>query len=382
MRAVILLTAVAFSTPALCEAPPERISITIHSKVTTPIPAGKASPAGTAKPSVYAKVPRYQTTWIAQHVEADGRTCNFMDDGKATPVTAPQFGEATYGAQPCTIPADYPTCAGRSYPSCAAVYYKRTAHNNKSIRAPSADGPVDIFTYHWKTKDNYFNFDNTLDVAVPAVHPIGETVEFKGFYQVPTVGFYGKWVSKLMPPSDDPDFDFEGDTVKESHFVRANGCQALAPRALGDPSKKGGIAVGTAATWKVGEYTLAGTTWPAPKNYFGFDLVGWSACTVQAYRCAGVTEPYCGTRLRQTMHHHAQSDYPDFFVAYQDNELGEEIGGRVLPDPNPNKTSIGFITSSKNTTQTLPNAVMNLTYCPFLSTLKDRLPKCFDSSKK
>lgn len=91
---------------------------------------------------------------------------------------------------------------------------------------------------------------------------------------------------------------------------------------------------------------------------------------------------HCGIRLRQTMHHHAQSDYDDFFVSYQDNELGEEIGGRVLQEPNPNKTSIGFITSSKNITQTLPNAVTNLTYCPFLSLLKDRLPKCFDSTKK
>ena len=120
---------------------------------------------------------------------------------------------------------------------------------------------------------------------------------------------------------------------------------------MGDPSSEGGIAVGTAATWKVGEYKLAGTSWPAPKNYYGFDLVGWNACAVQAYRCASVTEPYCGIRLRQTMHHHAQSDYDDFFVSYQDNELGEEIDGRVLPEPNPNKTSIGFITSSKNSAE-------------------------------
>ena len=364
MRKIILPIALVFSTPAFSEGVPEnnRISITIHSKVTTARPAPSASPAGLAQPSVYAKVPRYQTTWIAQHVEADGRTCAFLDDGKATPLTTPQFGEATYGAQPCTIPADYPACAGRSYPSCAAIYYKRTARNNKSIRTPSADGPVDIFTYHWKTKDNFFNFDNTLDVAVPAVHPIGETVEFKGFYQVPTVGFYGKWVSKLTPPTDDPDFDFEGDTVKESHLVRENDCD---------------IGFTGTSSWKIGEYTLAGTSWPAPKNYFGFDLVGFSTCAVQFYRCSGANKPYCGTRLRQTMHHHAQSDYPDFFVAYQDNELGEQIGGRIMPEPNANKTSAGFMTSSKNTTQTLPNAVTNLSFCPSLKTYAAKLPKCF-----
>ena len=37
-------------------------------------------------------------------------------------------------------------------------------------------------------------------------------------------------------------------------------------------------------------------------------------------------------------------------------------------------------TSSISTMQILPNAVTNLTYCPMLSAMKDRLPKCFDSS--
>ena len=126
-----------------------------HTLADTPVPHNRTSTATssaasagtqTANPSVWAAIPRYQKTLVATQVTVYVDTCAFYSAGIITFPVQPKYGKATNGSVACTIPPGQ-VCAGHSYGNCAAIYYERTEHNNKSARSPSPDGPIDIFTY-------------------------------------------------------------------------------------------------------------------------------------------------------------------------------------------------------------------------------------------
>ena len=126
-----------------------------HTLADTPVPhnrtsaaTSRAASAGTqtANPSVWAAIPRYQKTLVATQVTVYVNTCAFYLAGIITFPVQPKYGKATNGSVACTIPQGQ-VCADHSYGNCAAIYYERTEHNNKSARSPSPDGPIDIFTY-------------------------------------------------------------------------------------------------------------------------------------------------------------------------------------------------------------------------------------------
>lgn len=270
-------------------------------------------------------VPRYDNGRLEQRVEADDRTCQFISAGTVTIPVQAQYGVATTGTPPCTVPPDYPYCPGVTYPACSVVYYTRIQHNNKSIR-PDKAGAVDTFTYHWTTPDKYWDLTIPVYVASPVVRPKGETNAFESWNEGK-----GHWRVTLVPPDNDPTFDFTGEQVRETYVTESDGC-------VGAGSSKS-----NAETVKNG-----------PPGNFG-DSVGYSACAIEYARAKKRTP--CGYRITQKMEISAPSD-GGVFTQYGGglNTLIAIVTGRLI-DQVEGQHSIGTVSSQRVTPLSAPQPV-------------------------
>ncbi len=289
--------------------------------------SNKAATGGnqTASPAVWAQIPRYKKTLVATQVAVYANNCAFFSTGTITFPMQGKYGKATTETVACTVPPGQ-ACAGNSYSNCAGIYYERTEHNNKSARSPSPEGPVDIFTYKWDVPP-YISQTLSPDIAVPVVRPIGETNTFEGWNEG-----YGKWRVTLVPPTDDPTFDFTGEKVQETFLSDNDSCV-------------GPVSPPNAITIKNG-----------PPGDFG-DSVGYSACVVEYARATKKTP--CGYRIQQKMEINAPSD-GDATYAYSLNTLIAKITGRVIYSTG--QLAIGNVTSQRTTPLSSPAAeVLGLT---------------------
>lgn len=279
----------------------------------------------TAHPSIWAQVPRYKKTLVATQVAVYANNCAFFSTGTVTFPVQAKYGKATTEPVACTVPQGQ-ACAGHSYSNCAGIYYERTEHNNKSARSPSPEGPVDIFTYKWDVPP-YISVTQSPDVAVPVVRPIGETNKFEGWNEG-----YGRWRVTLVPPADDPTFDFTGEKVQETFLSDNDSCV-------------GPVSPPNAITIKNG-----------PPGDFG-DSVGYSACVVEYVRATKKTP--CGYRIQQKMEINAPSD-GNVTHAYSINTLLATVTGQVIYPTG--QLAIGNVTSQRITPLSAPKAeVLGLT---------------------
>lgn len=333
MRKIVLSIALAaLSPPAFAQTTDAGPIVAVHIRHSSPLPdaatkdvgnatgiADKtAAPAGDrSAPSIWARVPRYKTTLVATQVSFYANTCAFYSAGVITFPMEPKYGKATAGTAACTIPPGQ-VCAGHSYSNCAGIYYERTAHNNKSARSPSAEGPVDIFTYKWDVPP-YISEAHSPDIAVPVVRPTGETNKFIGWQEG-----YGKWRVTLVPPGNDPTFDFTGERIQETFLSDNDSC-------VGPVSPPNAITI---------EH--------GPPGEFG-DSVGYSACVVEYARAAKKTP--CGYRIRQRMEINAPSD-GDATYTYSINTLIATVTGQVIYPAG--QLAIGQVTSQRITPLSAP----------------------------
>ena len=289
-----------------------------------------AAPAASrSASSVWAQVPRYKKTLVATQVAVYQNSCAFYSAGTITFPMQPTYGKATTETVACTVPPGQ-ACAGRSYGTCAGIYYERTEHNNKSARSPSPEGPVDIFTYKWDVPP-YISESHSPDIAVAVVRPIGETNEWQGW--VAGSG-EGKWLPKLMPPGDDPSFDFAGEKVKEVHLIRSTTCTPRTGGTMGTPGQPGSVRPTTEARWTV-----------VDDNKFNEpDGVGWQPCAVQFYRCTKAVP--CTYTVKQSMQikSPADADFTEYTINILKGGIGIPIGL-----PSDQNALLGLVSSVRGT---------------------------------
>jgi hypothetical protein len=133
--------------------------------------------------------------------------------------------------------------------------------------------------------------------------------------------------------------------IHEVFISASDSCQARAPGVLGPAEVTPN---GVTGTWTVGMLVSADGITTAPKNVYGIDYVGWKACPIEAYRCAGVTMPRCGIQLMQGLEIHSPADQPKVFAPYvppKINQLAETINGYIIagyPVGQPNNPLVGI----------------------------------------
>lgn len=341
MRKIVLSIALAaLSQPALAQTadPGPVVAVRIrpaHTPADVSVRDDKSSPATinngmppaasqSASPSVWAQVPRYPKTLVATQVAVYLNSCAFYSSGAISFPTMPQYGKATTEPVACTVPPGQ-ACAGHTYSNCAGIYYERTARNNKSLRSPSTEGPVDIFTYKWDVPP-YISETHSPDIAVPVVRPKGETNAFESWNEGK-----GRWRVTLVPPDNDPTFDFTGEQVRETYVTESDGC-------IGAGSSKSNVT----------------TVVNGPPGNFG-DSVGYSACAVEYARAKRKTP--CGYRITQKMEISAPSD-GGVFTQYGGglNTLIAIVTGRLI-DQAQGQHAIGTVSSQRITPLSTPAAV-------------------------
>ncbi len=234
-RALVIIVAVTmFSATAFAQ---KRGSAFIRGPITaSAVPSPAAPDPPPCQSTICTSVKRYVKTLIVSATEffyfPDG-TCTFEDAGKWTAPTdiMPQVngepaGTVTVNDPP--IPGPPPinpdtgaTCTGGGKYMYAPLSFKWTLHKN-STTVPRF-GPTATFSSTWNGDLGSF-FDETFEISVPVVHPIGERSSWLG--SVVGLGVT-TWQQTLVPPKDDPSFDFGGDCVKEYVWDIINGCQVV-----------------------------------------------------------------------------------------------------------------------------------------------------------
>ena len=263
--------------------------------------------------SAATSIPRYKKTLMAQHTEYNlPPVCTNFDPGSWAVTTKPKSGKVTTA----TITGHLANgdCPGKTF-TFVAIYYEWTEHNNKSN--------TDTFSATWTSKD--YTYPLTVDLTVPIVRPTGETTAFTGWAET-----RGLWEQTLKPPSNDPDFDFTGETVKETSVGARDTCY--------DGQFPFGQASLTPHMWTVHD-----------KVIWGPDGVGWGAnqgsgggCAIEYYRCVKKTP--CGFTLQQQMQISSPADKGAFVDFGPVNTLSSNIEGITLPF---NKSGLGNITSQR-----------------------------------
>jgi hypothetical protein len=160
---------------------------------------------------------------------------------------------------------------------------------------------------------------------VKIVRPEGETTSFTGWQET-----RGLWQQKLIPPSDDRDFDFSGETVRETNVGSVDTCYD--------------------SKFPFGQATLTPHTWTVhDKVMWGPDGVGWGAnegsgggCAIEYYRCVKKTP--CGFLLQQQMQISSPADKGSFHNYGNVNLLSSFIEGTTLWG---GKQGLGDITSKR-----------------------------------
>jgi hypothetical protein len=357
----VIALAIAITFPRMAYAQTNAIHVFIA-------PVGETTPATPVPTCTQAScqklVPRYpkSPTYMLGILEYNTVTCMENTPGQwaGFPSTTKNNGEISTGFASGPPP---PCPTSQKIWTYAVIYFNWTLHNNHSMPSPSlvVSFPMDQFPATW-TDPNTFGYTQscfctgpypyTFNPYVAVVRPIDETQDFKGFRAIN--GVYGRWMATLMPPDGsngipaDPTFDFNGEVVKEE-LPGSNNCDSMAPGLPPpDQSTTPGVNGGAGpASWIVGQLSeTRGTSMPGPKNAYGFDFVGWDKCPIEAYRCAKVTEPSCGTVLMQKMQIKSPADqvFADY-IPPKTNILMATISGRIIPPPNPNKAGTGYIQS-------------------------------------
>jgi hypothetical protein len=280
----------------------------------TPTPAPASTAAGKmmldASPAA-GLFPRYKkkemAAWVEYKLPPD---CSQVDTGSWSVDKKPKYGKTSFGT--VTGKLANGDCPNKTY-TFAAIYYEWTEHNNKS--------DTDTFAATWKSKD--FTEPETFSVKVKIVRPAGETTRFVGWQDT-----RGLWQQTLIPPGDDPNFDFSGETVKETKVGASDTCNngTLPPATL------------TEHTW-----TVDGN------NQWGADGVGWGTndanvgdCVIEYYRCVKRTP--CGSILQQQMQISSPADKGSFHNYGKVNVLSAFIEGFTVPLT---KQGVGGITSQR-----------------------------------
>jgi hypothetical protein len=253
---------------------------------------GRPSAGQIAQPRTEYKVQRYKKKLLAAYTEYYPSTCEEVSPGSWSVNTSPKYGQVSFDIISGNLASG--DCPGTTF-TFAAIYYKWTEHNNKSITDP--------FTATWTSPSFVFPF--SFDIKVKVVRPSSETTVFNSWDGA--TGGLGKWEQTLHPPADDPTFDFSPESVREKD---AGG---------GGPD----------TCWFSGSAfspftAITGGTWPVKTgNTWGFDYVGWFSTAVTYYRAQGRAP--CGTTFPQqmTIKSPADKSYKNYAVV---NTLGGKIG--------------------------------------------------------
>jgi hypothetical protein len=302
-RAVLLLATAIFSWPQLCQADDKAPTYQIAS---------------------YGELllKRYTSNPIVAYAEYNIIGCTAVPPGSFTLDTQPQNGEVTFGTVTVTIGGSS-ACAGLQV-TASALFYKRTAHNNHSAPGWPPGGAADYFHGNWHSSDGIYNPYLTGRPTVPIVRPVGEKTEFTGWDQA-----RGLWKQTLTPPSDDPNFDFSGEFVRETHAAGTTDTDSCFDGTFGMAT------LSATQPWTV----QSGNTW-------GPDGVGYgtndNACSVEYYRCVKKTP--CGFALNQQMQISSPADNGTFMNYGPVNVLKGGIEGYTVPIF---QTGVGNVTSSR-----------------------------------
>ncbi len=343
--AVALVAAMTFSMTALGE---RRTAIAVFTG-----PSGGVAPPDGAPPCVSTfctSIPtRYKNTFIIGITEYETTyPCFYIDHGQWTPGTNIQ--PIDKGTPAGTVDVSELAIVGPTPPGCTAaggpylyapLYFDWTLHKNLTWYL--GYGPTAFFQSNWYTKDGW-NLPYSFQITVPVVRPIGETISFKGFTGVIGNGLVGQWLQTLTPPTDDPSFDFTGETVQEDLSASIGNC-------LSPPAKL---------------VPLAGTTRP-PSTFpvengppgqwvdgVGFGDEADSACAVLYNFCYQPSG--CLMTRTQTTAIKSDADFADAFTKYGGvNRLTAGLLGRILPVALPFQSPQGFgrIFSSRQSTESL-----------------------------
>jgi hypothetical protein len=195
-----------------------------------------ASPplANTAPPcnaTVCDQIKRYTDTAIIEATEyfyyPDG-TCQFEDAGKwSSPNDIKPLDNGTpAGTVTFSVKQDTPppnpytgaTCIGGGPYQYAQLHF--TWNLRKNTTAIPRYGPTATFSSEW-TGDLGSFIDETFEISVPVVHPIGESSNWLG--SVAATGIT-TWQQTLVAASGDQPFDFDADCVKEYVWTVINQC--------------------------------------------------------------------------------------------------------------------------------------------------------------
>jgi hypothetical protein len=245
-------------------------------------------------------------------------------------------------------------CAGQGPFTYSAIDFSWMAHYNQTGLGPGVAPPpcattnpvcpTAVFQGEWTTPDGVYDVIFSFSVSVDVVRPAGETNMFVNWFY--GTGAHGRWTAMLTPPTSDPTFDFTNEVVQEVFLSAIETCNSRAPGILGPASVTPN---GVPAHWTVGQLFGPEGTATAPMNVYGYDFVGWQQCPIEAFRCAGVTVPYCGNTLRQLLQISSPADPPGTFADYMPlkiNKLVENITGSILKGT-PEATGIGIVQSQR-----------------------------------
>ena len=177
------------------------------------------------------QIDRYTDSAIIEATEyfyySDG-TCQFEDPGQwSSPNDVqPQDNGTPAGTVTFSVNQDTPppnpytgqSCIGGGPYQYARLHFTWNLHKNTT--AIPRYGPTATFSSEWTGNLGGF-FDETFEISVPVVHPIGERSNWLG--SVAAVGIT-TWQQTLVPPNDDQSFDFGGDCVKEYVWTVINQC--------------------------------------------------------------------------------------------------------------------------------------------------------------
>ena len=244
-----------------------------------------------------------------------GAPCFWLTAGSWTIPTGPsELGVADTAVFPGPSP-----CSGEGNVDYARVYYTWNSRTNKTSQPGM--GAVATFPGEWQAPgwgyDLFYNFEVSVDV----VRPKGETNTLESWYQG-----HGRWRVTLVPPDEDPGFDFSGETVRETYVADNDSC------------------IGSGAS-KPNALPVNG---PKPGN-FG-DSLGYDVCVIEYVRATKRTP--CGYGIVQKMEISSPAD-GGAFTEYSLNKLYFRVTGQLI-DQVEGQHAIGNIITQRITPLSTP----------------------------
>jgi hypothetical protein len=338
--AVALMAAMVFSLTALGKTGTAKTSFHVIKKPTGGIPLDGAPPCSA---TVCDQIKRYTDTSIIEATEylssPDG-TCQFEDAGlwssptdiKPVDNNGTPAGTVTFSVEPDTPPPNQitgATCIGGGPYQYAQLHFTWNLHKNTTaiIFLNKGYGPTATFSSKWTGALGSF-FAETFQITVPVVRPKGEMSTFVNWFDS-----RGNWMPTLIPPDEDPDFDFTGEMIQEVTDKKST-CYG---RGIGSMGSTGVVR---------NDYSVDSSWHIVNKVMFNQnDLVGWSPCGVEYYRCVKAALPACGYTGTQQMQIKSQAD--SGYTTYTTNNISATIEGWIVPFA-PYKFGIGTVTSQRS----------------------------------